>query len=134
MTPLTQRDASARTFDDVFTRETPRDPDTWTAVEAQPVPDWAVDYNLVDKALSGLGKAIGPGIIEHAKATRREEPTTRTRRPQRPTHPTADHPGRHETSPGTTSPSSLRKAKSTKQETPASAGAFGEWAVLGSNQ
>ena len=63
-----QRDASARTFDDLFTRETPRDPDTWTAVEAQPVPDWAVDYSLVDKALSGLGKTIGPGIIAHAKA------------------------------------------------------------------
>ena len=65
--PLTKRDASARTFDDLFTRETPRDPDTWTDVESQPVPDWAVDYNLVDKALSGLGKAIGPGIIEHAR-------------------------------------------------------------------
>ena len=32
--PLTQRDASARTFDDLFIRETPRDPDTWTVVEA----------------------------------------------------------------------------------------------------
>jgi phospholipase C len=65
--PLTQRDASARTFDHLFTRETPRNPDSWTAVAPQPVPDWAVDYNLVDKALSGLGKTIGPGIIEHAK-------------------------------------------------------------------
>ena len=66
--PLTQRDASARTFDDLFVRETPRDPDTWTVVEAEPVPEWAVDYNLVDKALSGLGKTVAPGIIEHAKA------------------------------------------------------------------
>jgi phospholipase C len=65
--PLTQRDASARAFDNLFTRETPRNPDTWTAVEAQPVPDWAVDYNLIDNALSGLGKAMGPGIIEHAR-------------------------------------------------------------------
>jgi phospholipase C len=65
--PLTQRDASARTFDHVFTRETPRNPDTWTTVEAQPVPEWAIDYALIDKALSGLGKAVGPGIIQHAK-------------------------------------------------------------------
>ena len=27
-----------------------------------------MDYNLIDKALSGLGKTVGPGIIEHAKA------------------------------------------------------------------
>jgi phospholipase C len=65
--PLTQRDASARTFDGLLTRETPRDPESWTAVESLPVPEWAVDYNLVDKALSGLGKAMGPGIIEHAR-------------------------------------------------------------------
>ena len=58
---LSQRDASARTFDHLFTRETPRDPDTWTGVEAQPVPDWAMDYELVDKALSGLGKTMGLG-------------------------------------------------------------------------
>jgi phospholipase C len=65
--PLTQRDASARTFDDLFTRESPRDPDDWTTVEAQPVPEWTVDYNLIDKALSGLGKTIGPGVIQHAR-------------------------------------------------------------------
>ncbi len=65
---LTQRDASARTFDHLFTRETPRNPDTWTTVEAQPVPEWAMDYELIDKALSGLGKTMGPGIIENAKA------------------------------------------------------------------
>ena len=64
---LSQRDASARTFDHVFTRETPRNPDTWTTVEPQPVPEWAIDYKLIDKALSGLGKTVGPGIIEHAK-------------------------------------------------------------------
>ncbi len=64
---LTERDASARTFDHLFTRETPRSPDTWTTVEAQPVPEWAIDYALIDKALSGLGKTIGSGIIENVK-------------------------------------------------------------------
>jgi phospholipase C len=65
---FTQRDASARTFDHVFSRETPRDPDTWAAVKAQPVPDWALDYDLLGKALSGLGKAAGPALIDKARA------------------------------------------------------------------
>jgi phospholipase C len=65
---LTQRDASARTFDSLFARETPRDPDTWVTVQAQPVPEWAIDYKLIDKAISGLGTTIGAGLIEHAKA------------------------------------------------------------------
>jgi hypothetical protein len=26
-----------------------------------------VDYELIGKALSGLGNAVGPGIIEHAR-------------------------------------------------------------------
>src|SRR5499427_376188 len=33
---FTQRDASARTFDHVFTRGTPREPQTWATVAAQP--------------------------------------------------------------------------------------------------
>jgi hypothetical protein len=52
----------------VFSRETPRDPDTWAAVKAQPVPDWALDYDLLGKALSGLGKAAGPALIDKARA------------------------------------------------------------------
>jgi phospholipase C len=66
--PLTGRDAQARTFDNVFTRDTPRNPDTWVAVEAQPVPDWALDYDILGKALSNLGKAAGPALIEKARA------------------------------------------------------------------
>jgi phospholipase C len=65
---LTQRDASARTFENLFARDTPRDPDTWVTVQAQPVPDWALDYNLIDKAISGLGTTLGAGLIENAKA------------------------------------------------------------------
>jgi phospholipase C len=66
--PLTQRDAHARTFDHVFTRQTPRNPDAWTTVKAQPVPDWALDYDILGQALSHLGKAAGPGLIEKARA------------------------------------------------------------------
>jgi phospholipase C len=64
---FTQRDAAARTFDHVFTREEPRSPDVWTNFEAQPVPEWTVDPEVVGKALSSLGKAAGPGLIEQAR-------------------------------------------------------------------
>jgi phospholipase C len=64
---FTQRDAAARTFDHIFTRETPRDPQTWGTAQAQPVPAWAIDYQTLGKALGYLGKDVGPGLIEHAR-------------------------------------------------------------------
>ena len=57
---FTQRDAAARTFDHIFTRETPRDPQTWATVAAQPVPAWAIDYQTMGKALGYLGKDVAP--------------------------------------------------------------------------
>ncbi len=65
---MTERDASARTFDHLFTRATPRDPGTWVTIRAQPVPAWTMDPEVTGKALSGLGKTVGPGLIEHARA------------------------------------------------------------------
>jgi phospholipase C len=65
--PLTERDGSARTFDDLFTRTTPRDPETWATIKAQPVPEWTMDPAVTGKALSGLGKTVGPGLIAHAR-------------------------------------------------------------------
>jgi len=64
---FTQRDASARTFDHVFTRGTPRDPQTWATVAARPLPAWAIDYQTMGQALGYLGKDVAPGIIEHAR-------------------------------------------------------------------
>jgi phospholipase C len=64
---FTRRDASARTFDHVFALDTPRDPNSWVTVEAQPVPAWTLDIQSAGTALSTLGKAIGPGLIELAK-------------------------------------------------------------------
>jgi transcriptional regulator of aromatic amino acid metabolism len=52
----------------VFTRVTPRNPDAWVAVEAAPVPEWALDYDVLGKALSHLGKSAGTGLIEKARA------------------------------------------------------------------
>jgi phospholipase C len=72
---FTRRDASARTFDHVFTLETPRDPKSWAAVEAQPVPAWTLDIQSAGAALSTLGKVIGPGLIELAKTMSMKLPT-----------------------------------------------------------
>jgi phospholipase C len=65
--PFTQRDASARTFDHVFSRATPRDPATWAAVSAHSVPAWTMDTEIVGKALSTLGKGIAPAIMTRAQ-------------------------------------------------------------------
>ena len=64
---LTQRDASARTFDDLFTLDKPRDPDTWATITALPVPSWQLDEEALSQALSGLGNSMGQGIVEHAR-------------------------------------------------------------------
>ena len=65
--PFTDRDAAARTFDHLLSRETPRDPATWPDVHPRPVPDWQLTKVELGQALSPLGKAIGPGLVEHAK-------------------------------------------------------------------
>ena len=64
---FTQRDASARTFDHVFSREVPRDPEDWATIQAQPVAGWAMDPEVVGKAITGLAKAAGPGVIAKAR-------------------------------------------------------------------
>jgi phospholipase C len=65
--PLTERDASARTFDRVFALDRPRGPEKWVNVVSQPVPDWTLDIVAAGKALSTLGRVIGPGLIDAAK-------------------------------------------------------------------
>jgi phospholipase C len=65
--PFTQRDAGARTFDDLFTLEEPRDPETWAPIAALPVPAWHLDEEALGGALSGLGTSMGRGVIEHAR-------------------------------------------------------------------
>jgi phospholipase C len=47
---FTQRDAAARTFDHVFTRDVARGPNEWATLEAQPVPEWTVDPEVVGKS------------------------------------------------------------------------------------
>ena len=61
---FTQRDASARTFGHVFTRDTLRDPQAWATFQVQPLPAWTIDY-------LALGKARQPLRRTHASAHRR---------------------------------------------------------------
>ena len=64
---FTRRDASARTFEHVFSREAPRDPASWTTPQPRPVPAWTADPELIGTSLSGLGKTIGPALITKAR-------------------------------------------------------------------
>jgi phospholipase C len=65
--PFSQRDASARTFDHLFSLATPRDPQTWVTPQAHPVPGWTMDPEVVGQGLSTLGKGIGPALIARAQ-------------------------------------------------------------------
>jgi hypothetical protein len=66
--PLTDRDAIAKPFDYVFTRQTPREPKDWAAINARPAPDYHVNWEYTNHSLSALGKAMTPGIIAQLKA------------------------------------------------------------------
>lgn len=61
------RDAAARTFDHVFSRATPRDPGSWAAPKAHPVPEWTADPEVIGQALSSLGKGLVPAFIAMAR-------------------------------------------------------------------
>jgi phospholipase C len=72
--PLTGRDAAARAFDGLFTLAKPRDPGSWATVTPLPVPAWHLDEEALGKGLSGLGKSMGHGLIDHARAMGLELP------------------------------------------------------------
>lgn len=61
--PFTARDATAKTFDYVFSREAPRAPKDWAPIQARPVPEYHVDWEYTNHSLSGLGKVITPVIV-----------------------------------------------------------------------
>src|ERR1700746_1327183 len=64
---FTERDASARTFNPVFSAATPRDPGIWAAPTAHPVPEWTADPEVIGKGLSALGKGLVPAFIAMAR-------------------------------------------------------------------
>src|SRR6476660_3341652 len=51
---FTQRDAAARTFEQVFSRDEPRDPASWATPDPHPLPAWTADPELIGQSLSGL--------------------------------------------------------------------------------
>ena len=65
--PFTGRDAAAAPFDDLLSRQSPRDPTSWPDVKALPVPRYDMDMVQMGKALSTLGKTAGSAMLEHAK-------------------------------------------------------------------
>jgi len=64
---FTERDAAARPFDHVFSAATPRDPQTWAAIQAHPVPERTADPEVIGQALSSLGQGVAPAILAQAK-------------------------------------------------------------------
>src|SRR5262249_9101681 len=64
---FSQRDASARTLESVFPLHPPRARPSWTTVEAPPPPAWTLDPVAVGKALSTLGRGMGPALIAKAR-------------------------------------------------------------------
>ena len=83
---FTGRDASARPFDHVFSRATPRDPGSWAVPTAHPVPEWTADPEVIGQALSSLGKGLVPAFIGMARQLGcRSRPNSTTRKqPCRP--------------------------------------------------
>jgi phospholipase C len=65
--PFTARDAAARTFDHLLSRESPREPASWPDVQPFPVPAFQMDEAVMSQALSTLGHAMGGGMVEKAK-------------------------------------------------------------------
>jgi phospholipase C len=65
--PLTRRDASARTFHQLFDLAAPRDPDTWPQITARPVPAFQEERAAAGQALSRLGKHLCHGLREHER-------------------------------------------------------------------
>jgi phospholipase C len=65
--PFGGRDAAARTFEHVFSREAPRDPADWANVQPRPLPEWMADPEVIAASLSGLGKAMGGAVIARAR-------------------------------------------------------------------
>jgi phospholipase C len=60
---FSQRDASARTFNHVLSRDTPRHPNDWVTPRPRPVPEWTMDTEVVGQGLSTLGIGMGPALI-----------------------------------------------------------------------
>lgn len=130
---FTQRDASARTFDDLFTLQTPHDPETWVNVTALPVPAWHPRRRSPRQRAQRPRREHGHGIIEtrpgSSGSSSRHNSTTPPPNPHlRTSSKSSDR------SPDTTSPSSPRTAQSPATQPAPSKRRPSGGARLGSNQ
>jgi phospholipase C len=74
--PLTDRDASARTFHHVFDLEAPRDPDGWPDVDPQPVAEFQLQRVAIGEAIGTLGRHLCEGLLDHARRSGMRLPTS----------------------------------------------------------
>jgi phospholipase C len=65
--PLTARDASARSFANIFTRAQPRAQEDWPEVTARPVPEVPDSVFPLDAPLGVLGKGLFAGVLSLGK-------------------------------------------------------------------
>ncbi|WP_181010899.1 alkaline phosphatase family protein [Streptomyces sp. SM13] len=65
--PLTARDASARSFAGIFTSPVPRAQDDWPEVTARPVPAGPESFVPMDAPLGLLGKSLLGGVVALGK-------------------------------------------------------------------
>jgi phospholipase C len=66
---LSGRDAAARTFEDVFRLEVPRDPESWPEITALPVAEFQMAKVAAGEAFSALGRHLCHGLLHHAQET-----------------------------------------------------------------
>ncbi|HXY45146.1 MAG TPA: alkaline phosphatase family protein [Acidimicrobiales bacterium] len=64
--PLSARDAAARTFDHVLSRDVPRDPETWPRLAPRPVSSFQLERVEAGRALGTLGRHLCHGLRLHA--------------------------------------------------------------------
>jgi phospholipase C len=65
--PLSDRDAAARTFHHVLSRDAPRDPGSWPEVSSLPVPTFQMERVAAGEALGTLGKHLCHGLVAHER-------------------------------------------------------------------
>jgi phospholipase C len=82
---FTAREAAAAPFDQVLSRESPRDPASWPDVTPLPVPAFHMDMVQIERALSTPGMAMGRGLLERARRAGIALPTELTDPNQQPT-------------------------------------------------
>ncbi|MFF9562727.1 alkaline phosphatase family protein [Leifsonia sp. NPDC014704] len=73
--PLTARDASARSFGDIFTSPRPRPQDDWPDVAARPGPARPASFVPLDAPMGGLGKALLGGVYALGRGMGLEVPS-----------------------------------------------------------